>query len=311
MKKNIENPDKASACLSKAPKDFEISSVKLMLQIPESRDFFFIDINSAWIATAIGESTFKYKRYSLAGLSAIIPIAHIEFNWKLQASEFFMLALLDNEGKIILKFSSKFREVEKLALTLDLISEALEKEPLKLGNYLGSLAGVSPRVEDSVTSLSIWENILITELKKKYKIYQMTHDVKAELYTDGELSISYTDTRFGSASHGSKGLNLLGAAIGAPRHNKMKTDTRSLRIEIFGPKWVVAINCDPDNLNQARTMVTQINRNLEIAKNESSGKAPSDNTNDISESLKKLADLKSQGLLSDDEFAAAKDRLLK
>ncbi len=311
MKKNIENPDKASVCLSKAPKDFEISSVKLMLQVPETRDFFFTDSDSAWIATASGASSYKFKRYSLAGLSAVIPIAHLEFNWKLQASEFFMLALLDNEGKIILKFPSKFREVEKLAFTLDLISEALEKEPLKLGNYLGSLGGVIPRVEDSVTSLSVWENILITELKKIYKIYKITHDVKAELYSDGQLSISYTDNRFGSAAHGSKGLNLLGAAIGAPSHNKMKTDTRSLRIEIFGPKWIVAINCDPENLNEARTIVTQINLNLEIAKNESMAKATSNNTNDISESLTKLADLKSQGLLSDDEFAAAKARLLE
>jgi hypothetical protein len=362
MKNSIEDLDEASACLDAAPENFEISSVKLMLQIPERKEFVFLDNNSVWIATSVsdglgvgtflkatinlnpvsvvknqaklvrsgvdkvkGSKSFKYKSYSLTDFSSIMPLPEDSFSRKLEVSKIFRLVFIDNKGKIGLKLPFKFKEVEKLTHTSSLILEAWGKDRIKFGGYLGSLEGENiidnlnrkgwtmrdSFTEDLVSSLDIWENILITKLANRYKSYQMTHDVKAELYSNGELTLSYVTNRFGSASHGSVGLNLVGAALNAPSHDKKKIDSRSLRVQIIGSNWVVAINLDPKNLNQARTLVTQINRNLEVAKTESIPNETSNNSTDISDSLAKLADLKSQGLLSDEEFETAKARLLK
>jgi hypothetical protein len=106
------------------------------------------------------------------------------------------------------------------------------------------------------------------------------------------------------------GLNLMSAAFSAPTHDKKKSDTRSLSIQVVAAKWNLEISLDPMHAKKARAIVTRINQNVEILKSKSPHPETSNPNQDISSSLAKLADLKAQGLLSDEEFEKAKARLL-
>lgn len=66
----------------------------------------------------------------------------------------------------------------------------------------------------------------------------------------------------------------------------------------------------PQDLYKARAIVTRINQLFQSNSESATTLARNAGVQDVSASLAKLAELKSQGLLSDEEFEKAKSRLL-
>ena len=277
----------------------------------------------AGIDLAKGSSSYKFKQISRREISAIVPEVE-NSTWQFDVNDF-SIVFLDPKRKRLEEIPIKFKDMSEVEKTLNLIHLGIGAEQIKYGRFVGHLdsEGILANMKrkgfsntdtvsrSSASSLDIWENFLVaTKLDKTFVSYPLTKDTKAELYVDGELTINYTTNRFASASHGSIGMNLLSAAISAPTHDKKKDDTRTVSCQILGIDWQVEINLDPKNTNKARAMVTRINQIFQSSSDSATTSVPTTNVQDVSASLAKLAELKSQGLLSDEEFEKAKSRLL-
>lgn len=213
-------------------------------------------------------------------------------------------------------------EAEK---SLNLIQEGIGAEQIKYGilivhlNSEGIFANMTRKglsnantiSRSSASSLDVWENALVAnKLDKTLVSCKLTKKTKAELYVDGALTISYITNRAASASSGSIGLNLLSAAFSAPNHDKKKDDTRTMSCQILGIDWQVELYLAPKNTNKARAIVTRINQLSQSDSASATTSNPPERVQDISTSPKKRAELKSRGVLTDEEFEKAKSQLL-
>lgn len=277
----------------------------------------------AGIDLAKGSSTYKFRQISRKDISAVV--LEVESStWQLDVNEF-AVVFLDSKRKRLGELPTKFKEMSEAEKSLNLIQDGIGAEQEKYGRFIGHLdsEGILANItrkglsnadtisRSSASSLDVWENALVaTKLDKTLMSYRLTKETKAELYVDGALTVSYTANRAASASHGSIGLNLLSAAFSAPTHDKKKDDTRSVSCQILGIDWQIEIYLAPKNTNKARAIVTRINQLFQSDSVSDTTSNPPERVQDISISLAKLAELKSQGVLSDEEFEKAKSRLL-
>jgi hypothetical protein len=277
----------------------------------------------AGIEIAKGSAPYQFKPLSLVQIDSIIPGVETS-TWKLDKHSFNLVFLNSNSTKID-EIPLKFSDMKTLEKVIETISIALERPQSKFGSFVGHLdsegflANVTRKgfslmdgvQRESATSLDVWDNFIAAKLKNgKIEAHALSPDIKAELYVDGQLSVSYVSNRFGSASTGSIGLNLFGAAFSAPSHDKKKSDSRTINLQVIGSTWHVEMNLEPMHTNKARTLVGRINQSSEQIATSQSHTAPATSGDDLATSLMKLADMKSQGLLSDEEFEKAKSRLL-
>lgn len=359
MSSGISSKDEARQCLTTIPKELDLGSITLFAQLGESKSFVAIDEKNFWIATgssqdvgagtflkaavnvnpismlknqaklvkagidlAKGSNSYSFKNIPRSEISQLVPCVEVN-SWAFDTNEF-TISLISQKHKVIQDLPFKTKEMPSIEKLLQAMNEALGKESIESGRFIGHLDSEgmmatmfrkqsmegSMRTRDSASSVDIWTNrIVATRLDKSISDYRLDANVKSELYVDGELVINYTTNRVGSASHGSIGLNLLGAAFNAPTHNKKKDDTRTVTCQIIGSDWAIEINLNPSLTNKARSIVSKINQLGEKPSNSQQSSHDTSST-DLASSLAKLAELKAQGLLNDDEFEKAKSRLL-
>jgi len=276
----------------------------------------------AGIDLAKGANPFHSKKFQLDQITSLVPVVE-KSSWTQEVNAF-NIAILGRNNEVLEEVSCSSKEFAQVESLCTLIASSLNSNPIFYGAYVGhldaegqfaniarkGLSQIDFTGKGSALSLDVWEKFLVATLKDKtISAHDLTQDVKAELFEDGQVTVSYVANRAASASHGSIGLNLLSAAFSAPTHDKKKTDSRSLSVQIVGANWGLEISLNPAQNKKARAIVTRINQNIEILKD----KAPTVSTaisQDISGSLAKLAELRAQGLLTDDEFNQAKSKLL-
>ena len=277
----------------------------------------------AGIEMAKGSAAYQFQQIDLSKFHSIVPTVETS-SWNLNKQTFNLVFLAANSVSLG-QLPVRFANMESLNEISNAILESTGKPSQQFGSFIGHLdsegkiANISRKglgqsdliTRDSAASFDVWENFIVGTLKNRsISAHEITSDVKAELYEDGQVTVSYVANRAASASHGSIGLNLMSAAFSAPTHDKKKSDTRSLSVQVVAAKWNLEISLDPMHAKKARAIVTRINQNVEILKSKSPQPENSNPNQDISSSLAKLADLKAQGLLSDEEFEKAKARLL-
>jgi hypothetical protein len=277
----------------------------------------------AGIEMARGSAPYQFKPISLVQVDSIIPGVETS-TWKLDKHSF-NLVFLDSNSTKIDEIPLNFSDMKTLEKVIETISIAIGRPQSKFGAFVGHLdsegflANVTRKgfslmdgiQRESAISLDVWDNFIAAKLKNgKIEAHALSPDIKAELYVDGQLSVSYVSNRFGSASTGSVGLNLLGAAFSAPSHDKKKSDSRTINLQVIGSTWHVEMNLEPMHTNKARTLVGRINQGSQQVASSQSQPAPVTSVDDVATALTKLADMKLQGLLSDEEFEKAKSRLL-
>jgi hypothetical protein len=277
----------------------------------------------AGIDLAKGSNPFHSKKFQLAQITSIVPVVE-KSSWTQEVNAF-NLAVLGRNSEVLEEISCNSKDFAEIESLCTQIALALGHKPTSYGAYVGHLdaegqfANISRKGfgqndligKGSASSIDAWEKFLVATLKNKtISAHELTSDVKAELFEDGQLMVSYVANRAASASHGSIGLNLLSAAFSAPTHDKKKTDTRSLSIQIVAANWGLEINLNPTQSKKARAIVTRINQNVEVLKDKAPTTVSTAISQDISGSLAKLAELRAQGLLTDDEFNQAKSKLL-
>jgi hypothetical protein len=277
----------------------------------------------AGIDLAKGSNPFHSKKFQLSQIVSIVPLVE-KSSWTQEINSF-NLAILGGNGEVLEEISCNSKEFEEVESLCTLIALSLGSKPTSYGAYVGHLdaegqfANITRKGfsqtdfigKGSASSIDVWEKFLVATRKDKtISAHELTPDVKAELFEDGQITVSYVANRAASASHGSIGLNLLSAAFSAPTHDKKKSDSRSLSIQIVGANWGLEINLNPTQNKMARAIVTRVNQNVEILKANAPSTVSATISQDISGSLAKLAELKAQGLLTDDEFNQAKSKLL-
>lgn len=278
-----------------------------------------VKLVKAGVELAKGSADYQFKSISTAQIVSIIP--NVESTLKSNKHNLVFLSSSSSKvGEIPLK-STDMVLVDGVIRT---ISNALGTPQSEFGTFMGHLKSeglysnlvrsgleAAGQTRTSAKTLDIWENFLVAGLNNgKTEQFQITSRVKAELYVDGQLNVSHVSNRFQSAATGSIGMNLIGSAIGGPTHNKKTSDSRTANLQITGPDWQVEINLHPGMANTARSLVSRINQRTQRESVGQTPNAPATSGDDVATSLMKLADMKSQGLLSDEEFEKAKSRLL-
>lgn len=278
-----------------------------------------VKLVKAGVELAKGSTTYQFKAIPSAQIDSMIPSVESTFK-----SNKHNLVFLSSSSSKVGEIPLKSTDMVLVDGVIKTISNALGRPQSEFGTFMGHLKSeglfsnlvrsgldAAGQTRTSAKTLDIWENFLVAGLNNgKTEQFQITSSVKAELYVDGQLNVSHVSNRFQSAATGSIGMNLIGSAIGGPTHNKKTSDSRTANLQITGPDWQVEMNLLPSMANTARSLVSRINQRTQRESVGQTPNAPATSGGDVATALTKLADLKAQGLLSDEEFEKAKSRLL-
>ena len=137
----------------------------------------------------------------------------------------------------------------------------------------------------------------------------MDGDVRASVEVDGQIMKSTRPTMTRMAI----GSILPGSAllVGLATAKTKTTDTRRAHFIVVHPKWRITETITSDSAMEANGIASQINAIAEhLQRRETTSPSNTSTTPSLSGEMIKLAELHRAGVLSDDEFTAAKARLL-
>jgi hypothetical protein len=98
---------------------------------------------------------------------------------------------------------------------------------------------------------------------------------------------------------------------------KEGSDDREAEIVITGPSWQESLSIDPDEVGSARKLIARLEPKIKKSQKgqpkvspEATKNVPATSSSGVADEIKKLSDLRKEGVLSEEEFQAAKRNAL-
>jgi hypothetical protein len=98
---------------------------------------------------------------------------------------------------------------------------------------------------------------------------------------------------------------------------KEGSDDREAELVITGPSWQESLSIDPDEVGSARKLIARLEPKIRksqaertVVSSEATKDVPVISSSGVADEIKKLNDLRKGGVLSEEEFQAAKKNLL-
>lgn len=157
-----------------------------------------------------------------------------------------------------------------------------------------------------VGEIWIWEDRILAADKS---VYAMDGHVHAEVDTAGNISVSRRPTLTRMAM----GAMLPGSALipGFALAKKETLDSRELYFILEHPEWGAVVKVEPQFGEAVRTIAVGVNQAARrLAKTDTVPAVPAPGTPDVLDRLHRLGELRASGVLTDEEFAAQKAKLL-
>jgi hypothetical protein len=253
-------------------------------------------------------------------------IALLESGYKLPDFQVISLASIESFEysylKMFLRYPSLKRE-EFSQINYDDFKMICEISGLKsfgeseLGSYIGKVTpeGYLERSSRQNKTFTTASGSTIEVWSKRIRCvnqeYLLDEFVEAQVYLDGEVQITQRPTltrmAFGSVLPGSALIP------GLAFQKKQKNDLRETVFTVAGANWNLSVEISPNQVNNARSIATQINlaaKKISKSSTHSTIESNAQSSASAVDQLTKLEALRTAGTISEEEFLLLKSQIL-